>query len=79
MRPESILEISSAIPYNSKASFDSNFFNSLANRSIERTSPQEPFEMNKKYLNSLLLLRSNPSAILFIIETEARCIWSLNP
>ena len=76
MRPESILDISSVIPYNSRASFDSIFFNSLANCSIERTSPQEPFAMNKKCLNSLLLFRSNPSAILFIIETVALCIWS---
>ncbi len=44
---------------------------------MERTSPQEPLAIYRKCLNSLLPLRSKPSAILLITATEARFIWSL--
>ena len=79
MKPDNIFEISSLC-----LKSESNFvllilFRSIARYNIERTSTDEPFEIYKYCLSSLLVLRSNPSAILFIIDTDARCIWSLNP
>jgi len=50
----------------------------LAKYSIDLTSPHEPFEMYKNLLNSKFVFLSYPSAMLFIIETEALQIWSLN-
>ena len=42
-------------------------------------SAQEPRAIDKKLVNSLSVLRSNPSAIFEPIETAARLIWEVNP
>ena len=51
--------------------------------SILFTSVQEPIAIPKNWMNIALslayLLRSNPSAMLFITDMAARCIWSRNP
>ena len=54
----------------SKSSFDI-LSNSKAKYSIDLTSADEPLATNKKYLNSSFDFLSKPSAMLFIIETDA--------
>jgi hypothetical protein len=44
--------------------------------SIERTSPADPRAMYRKARSSLVVPRSNPSAILLETESAARSIWS---
>ena len=43
------------------------------------TSEEEPRAIDKKLVNSLSDLLSNPSAIFDIIETDALLIWEVNP
>ena len=52
------------------------YFSACARWIIERTSPQDPFAIKRNCLNSLLLRRSYPSAMLLVIETDALQIWS---
>ena len=42
------------------------------------TSAAEPLAIFKKFANSILDFRPWPSAILAMIDTEARCIWSFS-
>lgn len=77
IRPETILDISTDRFATSSDSLSEIYPNSLAKSAIDLTSPLEPFAINKNLDNSLLLPRSNPSAMLFIIDTAALCIWSL--
>ncbi len=79
MKLESILEISSVEAINCSACSSEIKFKSLDKCSMERTSAQEPFEIYRNCLNSLFDCLSNPSAILFIIETAARSICPLKP
>ena len=53
-------------------------FISKATYSIDLTSPQDHFAIYKNLMNSLFHFFSNPSAILFITDTLALWIWSLN-
>jgi hypothetical protein len=39
-----------------------------------RTSPQEPLAMNRNWMNSVVVQRSNPSAIFDMTDTAARRI-----
>lgn len=73
MRPDKIFDISSARVNKLLKVLSEILFKSLERYSIDRTSPQEPFAMKRNCLNSLFVFLSKPSAILFIIDTPARC------
>src|SRR3990167_6660450 len=72
--PDKIFEISREQSYKALKWSLVIYFNSKAKSSIDLTSPAEPLAINKNFLNSLSPFRSNPSAMLFIMETEALCI-----
>ena len=77
MKPESIRDISIVRAETVEKSFSPIYSNSFATESIDRTSPHEPLAMNRKFLKSLLVWRSNPSAMLFMTEMLARSTWFL--
>ena len=54
------------------------YFKSVAGYNWERNSPEEAFAIYKKRTNSFVVSRSNPSAILEVIEILALLIWPLN-
>jgi len=54
------------------------YFNSFARYSIDLTSPQDTFAINKNRLKSASLPRSNPSAILFIFDKFQRLSFLLS-
>lgn len=51
----------------------------IAMYSCVRNSPAEPFDILRKRINSLLELRSNPSAMFEGTETAERHNWSFKP